>query len=138
MGSWSWSSGCALRSRRTRATSGSCLGLAKKSGALHTYLQTGLDLLDMCSGAENMTTTDTAYAVALVGQGVDLHAKDSDGYTPLHYACRCGHAEVVKALLEKGADVHPKDSVGETPLYLACEEGHQGIAAMLQKKGAVE
>ena len=103
-----------------------------------SYLQMGLDLLDMCSNTETMTATKTADAVALIGQGTDLHAKDSWGYTRLHEVCYNGHAEVIKALLEKGADVYAKTTRGDTPLHLANEEGHQRIVAMLREKGAVE
>jgi ankyrin repeat protein len=44
-----------------------------------------------------------AHAVALIDEGVDINATDSDGYTPLLCACEKGHAEVAMALLEKGA-----------------------------------
>jgi ankyrin repeat protein len=77
-------------------------------------------------------------AVGLIDQGMDLHAKDSLGYTPLHNACKNCHAEVVKALLEKGADVHAKNNDGWTPLHYACRYGYHVTAAMLRAKGAVE
>jgi len=114
-----------------------CLELAGEGGAVEAYVTMGLDLLRMCS-TRPMPATETADAVALIGQGVDLHAKDSDGYTPLHDACRCGHKEVVKALLEKGADVHTMADDGMTPLHQPCENGHNDIAAMLREKGAVD
>ena len=91
----------------------------------------GLDLLRMCGiRAEDMTAIEMADAVAPVGQGADLHAKNSDGQTPNHEVCWYGHAEVVMALLEKGADVHV-ESVGNTPLYYACRFSHLNIAEML-------
>lgn len=34
-----------------------------------------------------------------------------DGYTPLHGASYCGHADVVKHLLDVGADVNAKNQV---------------------------
>ena len=115
-----------------------CLGLAKEGGAVRAYLQMGLDLLDLCSiSTEDNTVTETANAVGLIDQGADLHAEDSHGITPLHLACRYGHAEVVKALLEKGADVHAKHNIGFTPLHSACWYGHHDIAAMLRAKGAI-
>ena len=61
-----------------------------------------------------------------------MDAKDGHGDTPLHEACYCGQAEVVKALLEKGADLHAKDSHGYTLLIWACGARHGiAIAAML-------
>ena len=114
-----------------------CLQLAEEGGAVWAYLQMGLDLLNMCGiSTEDMTATETADAVGLIDQGADLHAKDNIGYTPLHYACRNGHAEVVKALLEKGADVHTKTTDGYTPLHLACMEGHVEVVKALLEKGA--
>jgi ankyrin repeat protein len=113
-----------------------CLELAEEGGAVRAYLQMGLDLLRMCSNTETMTAIDTADAVGLIDQGADVHAKDNGGHTPLHRACRYGHAEVVKALLEKGADVHAKDSTGWTPLHYACKEGHAEVAKALLVKGA--
>jgi ankyrin repeat protein len=87
------------------------------------YLQIALDLVAMCN-TESMTTTEMADAVALIDQGVDQHAKDIYGSTPLHLACRYGLAEVVKALLEKDAGLHAKDSDGYTPLYNASMNGN--------------
>ena len=114
-----------------------CLELAGEGGAVEAYVTMGLDLLRMCS-TRPMPATETADAVALIGQGTDLHAKDSWGYTRLHEVCYYVHAEVIKALLEKGADVYAKTNRGDTPLHLANEEGHQRIVAMLREKGAVE
>jgi hypothetical protein len=108
-----------------------CLELAKEGGAVEAYLHMGLDLLSMCSNITTMTATKTADAVGLIDQGADVHAKDNDGWTPLHIACMNGHAEVVKALLEKGAEMHAKSNSGYTPLRCACLNGHHDIAAML-------
>jgi hypothetical protein len=116
-----------------------CLELAEEGGAVEAYLQMGLDLLRMCGIiTEDMTTTETADAVGFIDQGADVHAKSNGGWTPLHYACLYGHAEVVKVLLEKGANVHAKTNSGWTPLHSAYSYGHHDIAAMLRAKGAVE
>jgi len=112
-----------------------CLELAEEGGAVEAYVTMGLDLLRMCS-TRPMPATETADAVALVDQGVDLHAKDSDGYTPLHDACVEGNAEVVKALLEKGADIHAKDNGECTPMHWACWNGHAEVVKVLLEKGA--
>jgi ankyrin repeat protein len=109
-----------------------CLELAEDE-AVRAYFQTGLDLLAMCILPSEKTAT-----VALIDQGADVNVTESDGWTPLHYVCRNGNAEVVKALLKKDADVHVKDSHGWTPLYYVCKLGHNNIAAMLRSKGAVE
>jgi hypothetical protein len=77
--------------------------------------------------------------------------------TPLHYAARRGHAEVVAALLAHGADVHAKNKDGcggplvaicgngvcasafhrrETPLNSAAYKGHADVVAALLTHGA--
>lgn len=50
-----------------------------------------------------------------------IHAKDSNGWTPLHEGVRAGHVDVVKYLHSQGADVNArvKDGLGGSPLYYA-------------------
>ena len=60
-----------------------------------------------------------------------------DPGTPLQFAARQGHAEVVKALVEAGADVNqinPGDK--STPLVVATINGHFDIGAYLLEHGA--
>ena len=45
---------------------------------------------------------------ALVAAGADVNAKNSHGWTPLHYAGRDGDAKEVDALTAAGADVNAK------------------------------
>ena len=62
----------------------------------------------------------------------DVNAKDQDGATPLHWAVKNGHKDVVELLLASNADVNAKESkVAKTPLHFAAEEGHSDIAKML-------
>ncbi|KAI0331990.1 ankyrin [Cubamyces sp. BRFM 1775] len=70
----------------------------------------------MTSEPEGADETGTLWTSALSGDvqgvvsfmekdaGVDVNARDENGYTPLHLAADRGHAEVVKVLLERGAD----------------------------------
>ncbi len=44
---------------------------------------------------------------------------DEDGLTPLHYAARYSHLQVVKLLVERGADVNARAEDGITPLHFA-------------------
>jgi ankyrin repeat protein len=57
--------------------------------------------------------------MALLEKGADVQAKNSDGRTPLLWACEKGLAEVALSLLEKGADAQAKNSDGVTPLLWA-------------------
>ena len=54
-------------------------------------------------------------------------AKTTDGYhsTPLHWASRNGHHQIVELLLAKGAEVDVESLYGSTPLHLAAEYGRE-------------
>ena len=61
----------------------------------------------------------------------------SEGFCALHFACKAGHGEVVRALLEKGADTELRTSDdGDTPLCLAAVRGHDDIVRALLGAGA--
>ncbi len=61
---------------------------------------------------------------------------DSLGQTPLYWAARQGHADVVELLLAKGADPSAAMSCKDTPLHAAAEMGHRDVAEMLLEHGA--
>ena len=68
-----------------------------------------------------------------------IHARDSDGSTPLHCATWKGHTEVVALLLDAGADVNARNSNehwGTTPLHAAAHANQAIIAQMLIDHGA--
>lgn len=68
-----------------------------------------------------------------------VHARDSDGSTPLHCATWKGHPEVVALLLEAGADVNAQNKNehwGTTPLHAAAHANQAAIAQMLIDHGA--
>ncbi|RDD38686.1 Transient receptor potential cation channel subfamily A member 1 [Trichoplax sp. H2] len=44
---------------------------------------------------------------------------DRDRLAPLHYAARCGNAEVIECLIARGADINIKGLNNVTPLHLA-------------------
>jgi hypothetical protein len=55
-----------------------------------------------------------------------LHAKDSNGWEPIHEAVRSGHEEVIMFLREQGVDMNAVTSDGSTVLDLAVEHwGHE-------------
>ncbi|TGO27127.1 hypothetical protein BPAE_0047g00430 [Botrytis paeoniae] len=56
------------------------------------------------------------------GSTIDINAQDSDGMTPLHFACISGRPESVSILISAGADIEKKtrqETSGTTPL-MAC------------------
>ena len=79
---------------------------------------------------------DAAYGTAetindLLDGGADIHARDSDGDTPLHSAA-FGTAETINALLDAGADINARNNNGFTPLHMAAVNGtEETINALL-------
>ncbi|CRX38965.1 ankyrin repeat domain-containing protein [Estrella lausannensis] len=56
--------------------------------------------------------------------------------TPLHIACRFGHADIAMMLIQAGADVNALDSDGEPPLFNAFDSGLEQVVAELIDRGA--
>ncbi|XP_011560093.3 ankyrin repeat domain-containing protein 49 [Plutella xylostella] len=65
-----------------------------------------------------------------------VHARDSDGYSPLHRAAYGNHLEALSYLLSVGAKVNLTTEVGWTPLHSACNWNNYQIAARLLAAGA--
>src|SRR5215470_17942305 len=83
---------------------------------------------------------DVAKIKELLAENGDLiHARDSDGSTPLHCATWKGQLAVVELLLEAGADVNARNQNehwGTTPLHAAAHANQAAIAQMLLDHGA--
>ncbi len=63
---------------------------------------------------------DQAYSLTYFKEkGLDLHEKDEENSTPLHWACFAGSDTAIYYLLAWDADIHAKDNIGFTPLHLA-------------------
>jgi ankyrin repeat protein len=65
-----------------------------------------------------------------------VNARDQDGRTPLHWACRGRKLEVVKLLVEKGADVNAEDSNKIVPLHSLASRNNAAAIAVLLDNGA--
>ncbi|MEX2367807.1 MAG: ankyrin repeat domain-containing protein, partial [Pseudohongiellaceae bacterium] len=63
---------------------------------------------------------------------VPHHLQRSRGGTPLHYAVRSGHHEVIQALTRLGADLNAEDIDGLTALDYAMGRGHVPFLRMRQ------
>jgi len=72
-------------------------------------------------------------------EGCDINQIDCGGNTPLVWAARNGHEEVVRALLARD-DVSPDkaDNNGESPLSGAVWNGHEGVVKMLLGRDDVD
>ena len=70
-------------------------------------------------------------------KGIDLNAKNEQGYTALHIATNEGSLATVKHLIELGADVNAKDDLrGCTALQLAAYLNFDHVVKFLIKMGA--
>jgi len=63
--------------------------------------------------------------------GADHDAPTADGRTPLHWAAKHGHAEVVRKLIQHGANPAAQTSDGRTPLHWAASRGHETVSKTL-------
>ena len=83
--------------------------------ALTSHMTTALHFAAGCSA------DSTQSILALLNHRVSLNSADSDGRTPLHWACRKGNPRNVEFLLSYRNNVKVQDvKVGATPLYYAC------------------
>ena len=82
-------------------------------------------------------TGDVHKARLLIQHGADLNYVD-DEYrsTPLGYAARWGHVEMVKLLLAQGADPNKSGASWSTPLAWARRKNHTQIERILYDSGA--
>ena len=71
------------------------------------------------------------------GRKKELTITDSEGYTPLAWACDYGDLNVVKQLLNAGADINtPGDQMGASALWAAASCCHTEIVQYLLEHGA--
>ena len=56
--------------------------------------------------------------IRFLDEGLDINAKDGNGYTVLHYACRSQKPEIVKVLLARGADINSPSNNGTRVLMI--------------------
>ena len=68
--------------------------------------------------------------------GFDPNRKDSNGYTPLHFAAINGDEKVAHALIEAGANINALDDSGALPIESATSFGHQKVVELLIKNNA--
>jgi ankyrin repeat protein len=65
-----------------------------------------------------------------------LNRTDSNGRTPLHYACLFGKNDVAQLLIKKGADIDPRDENQTTPLHIVAATGNLELVKILLDNGS--
>ena len=98
--------------------------------------------ISLCAAAEEIHDVAKKGDVTKVQETLErdpelVNARDS-GFrrTPLHWAARGVHPEVIKLLVEKGADVKATDGNGVTALHSVIARGHKEAAKFLVSRGA--
>ena len=59
--------------------------------------------------------------------------QDYDFRTPLHYAARHGHAEIVRFLILRGSNINALDRWNQTPFYEAVTNLHPKVVKILSQ-----
>ena len=71
-------------------------------------------------------------AVAKLTKAVDIDSHDSEGWSPLHYACWHGEVNSASELLKFGAAIGASCTERNSqPLHLAAGMGHADVVALL-------
>jgi len=71
-------------------------------------------------------------------EGVDVNARDDEGFTALHAAAVLGWVDIAKYLLEKGADPNAKSKQRITPASIAFKFEHIPFLEVLVEYGSKE
>ena len=72
----------------------------------------------------------------LVEAGLDIHAKDRDGWSPLHFAVDKNHIEAVDLFLDLGCDIAAEEKDGWFYLSWAADKGLNDMCKHLIERGA--
>lgn len=67
---------------------------------------------------------------------VDIHTKDEEGFTALHWAVIKGHNDLAGMLLTRGADCRTRTVAGSTALHFAAIRGDNEMVELLLRQGA--
>ncbi|MCJ1471964.1 hypothetical protein MMC13_000607 [Lambiella insularis] len=97
--------------------------------------ETGKDT-NPCCALHIAAESDYELTRLLLDAEANIEIKDSNGWTPLHYAARKGKEDVASLLLERGAFIEAGTIAGYTALHMAVGNGHTATVRLLLDCGA--
>ncbi|XP_067667459.1 serine/threonine-protein phosphatase 6 regulatory ankyrin repeat subunit A-like [Haliotis asinina] len=72
----------------------------------------------------------------VMSKGGGASRVDTKGDNILHWACRGGHAEMVKYIISQNfTDINSRGHYGRTPIMVAAVKGHRGVFDLVMSKG---
>ncbi|XP_041453044.1 protein phosphatase 1 regulatory subunit 12A-like isoform X10 [Lytechinus variegatus] len=74
----------------------------------------------------------------LIQAGVDVNAKDNDGWTPLHAASHWGHKDACEVLVKAMCDMDAKNRLNHTAFDLADEEILKWLEELKKKQASMK
>ena len=72
----------------------------------------------------------------LISLGVNVNAKNANGWTALYQASAFGNQEILMTLLDAGADPNIPDNESQYPIHMAAERGKAAVVKALAEHGA--
>lgn len=100
------------------------------AGAVFTETLVGMSPLDQ-EALRFASLTNLAAIRWLLSMGANPRARDRNGTTMLHAACRSGSCSIVQELVINGLPLDMLDVAGWTPLHIAAMVGRYDICALL-------
>lgn len=99
----------------------------------------GYDGWDVCEGVTSLHVFAwfglASMIPNLIQMGLDVDVREPTyGQTPLMYACRRGHVQVVRQLLDFGARVHKVSARGRTAMFEAVAQNNEDVVEILLAK----
>lgn len=72
---------------------------------------------------------------ALLEKGASLEAQDSEGMTPIFYACSRGKIEMLEYLVSLGANIYHRENMNRSVFYWTANAGHEALVDRLFELG---
>ena len=80
----------------------------------------------------NYEVFEILHHYAYIEHTIDLNARDDDGMTALHYACKAGNRDIVHSLwVICHHHINARNNHEMTPLHFACKNGNANIVNLL-------